>query len=277
MVGIIFFLLMGIAFFTYPYVSNYLNEKNQSYAIQEYDKAIGQKQDEDIKDQLERAKKYNEGLQGTVIRDPFIEGSGMVMQRDYEELLNVDGIMGHIEIPKIHISLPICHGTSEKVLQKGIGHLEGSSLPVGGEGNHGVLTGHSGLSTARYFTDLSEMEIGDIFYLKILDQGLAYKIDKIKVVLPEEIGDIKAVDGKDLITLVTCTPYGINSHRLLVRGIRTPYEEEVETLQTEEMGKGLTERERMLIITGVSSIIGIVIFLAQFRLWRKWKEYKDYD
>ena len=148
----------------------------------------------------------------------------------YNELLNLhgSGLMGYVEIPKIDVNLPIYHGTSEEVLQKGIGHLVGSSLPIGGEGFHSVLTGHSGLAGAKLFSDLDQLVPGDTFFLHILGETLAYEVTEINTVLPYETELLLAVPGEDLCTLVTCTPYGVNSHRLLVRGSRVPYEKAME-------------------------------------------------
>ena len=218
--------LLGIGLFAYPAVSNYIFARNCSTATQTYDDTIAQFDAAAIKKAWAEAEIYNENLEGNPVHDPFLAGSGMVMADNYFDVLNQggDGIMGYIDIPKIAVKIPIYHGTAEATLLKGIGHLEGSSMPTGGVGTHSVLTGHTGLANAKMFTDLVKLGVGDVFYLHILDQTLAYKINAIpEVVLPEKTDSLKRVSGKDYCTLVTCTPYGINSHRLLVRGERTEY------------------------------------------------------
>ena len=214
---IILLIITGLGIFFYPYVSNWLIEKNASYIIETYDQAVEASGNQEIEKEWKKAKEYNDSLEGTVLKDPFIEGSGMALQDNYKELLNIDGIMGYVEIPAIDVKLSIFHGTSDATLQKGIGHLEGSSLPIGGSGTHAILTGHTGLSKAKFFTDLVELKEGDRFYLRILDKTLAYLVDQIKVVEPENTKDLQSISGKDYVTLLTCTPYGVNSHRLLVR------------------------------------------------------------
>jgi len=217
--------LVGVGLFAYPAVSNYIFSRNCSTAAASYDDSIAQLDAAVLEKAQQEARIYNENLEGNPVHDPFLEGSGMVMADNYFEVLNLhnDGTMGYIDIPKIAVKIPIYHGTAESTLLKGVGHLEGSSMPIGGAGTHSVLTGHTGLANAKMFTDLVKLGEGDLFYLRVLDQTLAYKIDQIRVVLPEETGDLKRASGEDYCTLVTCTPYGINTHRLLVRGARTEY------------------------------------------------------
>ncbi|MDQ0361221.1 class C sortase [Breznakia pachnodae] len=221
-------LLIGIGVLAYPVVSNYIYELNGSFLIDDYSQSVSEESSEEIEAMWKEAYEYNENLLGSPVKDPFIEGSGVTMPNNYSEILNVNGMMGSVKIPKISVDLPIYHTTKESVLKKGVGHLEGSTLPVGGEGTHAVLTGHTGLSNAKLFTDLDLLEEGDMFYLYILDDVLAYEIDEITVIDPEDTQKIKRVDGEDYVTLLTCTPYGVNSHRLLVRGKRVPYDPEVE-------------------------------------------------
>ena len=217
--------LIGTGLFAYPAVSNYIFARNCSTATSNYDDTIAQTDAAALEKALREAQIYNENLEGSPVHDPFLEGSGMVMADNYYQVLNLggDGIMGYINIPKIAVKIPIYHGTAESILLKGVGHLEGSSMPIGGPGTHSVLTGHTGLANAKMFTDLVKLGEGDEFYLHILDQTLAYKIVQTKVVLPEVTEDLRRASGEDLCTLVTCTPYGINTHRLLVRGERTEY------------------------------------------------------
>lgn len=205
----ILLLLIGVAVLAYPAVSNAVNRKNGSYAIQELKDQISRAGEEELAHQRRLAEEYNAALLAGV------EPQG------YEEILNITGgMMGYIRIPKINVDLPIYHGTSEEVLAKGVGHMPESAFPIGGEGNHAVLTGHTGHPSAELFTDISDLEIGDTFSIYILEEIITYEIDQIKVVLPTQSQDLVSVPGEDLCTLVTCTPYGINSHRLLVRGSR---------------------------------------------------------
>lgn len=214
----------------YPYLANYLFENRTDGTVNTVEKTMDEQPDTKKEQALADAEAYNKQFaDGHVqLRDPFVaeenDDTG-----EYNSLLNLNnnGVMGVIKIPCIDVSLPIYHGTSESVLDKGVGHLEGSSLPIGGESTHSVLTGHTGLSSAKLFTDLTNMEKGDIFFIDVLGKRLAYEVDQIKAVLPSESDDLRVVPGKDYCTLVTCTPYGINSHRLLVRGHRTDYEEAV--------------------------------------------------
>lgn len=202
-------LLVGVAVMAYPAVSNFINQQNGSYAIAEFESMVGQIGEEEIAEQLRLAREYNLAI------------AAGNQPEGYEDILNLaGGMMGYIEIPKINVYLPIYHGVSEEVLAKGIGHMPSSAFPIGGEGNHSVLTGHTGLPSAELFTDLIELQEGDLFYIHILDEILCYQVDQIKVVLPSEGQDLAIVPGEDYCTLVTCTPYGINSHRLLVRGTR---------------------------------------------------------
>ena len=252
-------LLLGVGVLSYPTISNYLMEKNGSYIIDEYEAQVEQIDEAGIEAAWNEAVKYNETLSGSPAHDPFLEGSGMAMQDNYYEVLNINNTMGFVEIPRISVYLPVYHGTSDEVLHKGIGHLEGSSLPVGGVDTHTVLTGHTGLSSAKLFTDLRELEEGDLFYIHVLDQVLAYKVDQIKVVEPSDTEDLKRVPGKDYATLLTCTPYGINSHRLLVRGERTEYiPEEAEGIQPENTE---SEADRVVRIAAAVTSGGMVVLI----------------
>ena len=214
----IFFILLfliGLSIMAYPFLSEYIKNKNQTDIISQYEENVENLSETDISTLKEEAKAYNNRLSGdTDDSDISIEN------KSYVDFLNVGDVIRYIEIPKIDVNLPIYHGTDDAVLQKGVGHLETSSLPVGGKSTHAVLTGHRGLPTSTLFTHLDEVEEGDIFYIKVLDETLAYKVNQIKVVLPEETNDLQIVKDKDYVTLVTCTPYMINSHRLLVRGER---------------------------------------------------------
>ncbi|WP_044288907.1 MULTISPECIES: class C sortase [Robinsoniella] len=273
-ISIVVLLLLGMGFFLYPHVSNLLMERNQSYAIQNFEDQVKNKARDEMEEEWKKAEEYNESLSGNVLRDPFMEGSGMVLQDNYKEVLNINGIMGYIDIPDIDVNLAVYHGTGESTLKKGVGHLEGTSLPVGGAGTHAVFTGHTGLTTAKLFTDLTELGEGDMFYLHILDRVLAYQVDQIKVVEPENTDDLKPVAGKDYVTLVTCTPYGVNSHRLLVRGKRTDYHAWQEKQAAEKTERKSTREEQTLWITGLTTavIILLIIITAVIRNRKKGNE-----
>ena len=264
---IILIFLVGLGFISYPTVSNLWNQAHQSRAIATYSKQVEKLDDSENKKMLKAARKYNKSL----LKKSDHWKLSKKDKKKYESLLDVSGtgIMGYIEIPKIDCSLPIYHGTDEGALQIAIGHLEGSSLPVGGKSTHCVLSGHRGLPSARLFTDLDQMEEGDIFILNILGRKLAYEVDQIKVVLPEEMSDLEIEEGKDLCTLVTCTPYGINTHRLLVRGHRTEYvEKKVEEEQKEVQTKKTDIR---LMIAGGAGILILIIIIIVIVIKRRRK------
>lgn len=216
-------ILMG-----YPYIANYIFEHRTDSIVETTEKLERNMEDRKREEYADEINKYNQELySGRIqLQDPFKEMFEEKETGKYNELLNINknGIMGTIVIPAINIKLPIYHGTSEKILEKGIGHLEGSSLPLGGENTHTVLTGHTGLSNAKLFTDLSEMKEGEFFFLNILGEQLVYQINKIRIVLPADLEELYIKKGKDYCTLVTCTPYGVNTHRLLVRGERVENE-----------------------------------------------------
>ena len=209
--------LVGICILLYPAFSNYWNSKTQSRAIVDYESVLDQLEPEDYSAIFQAAHDYNEALRaiGFPLRD-YEEVPG------YYDTLKIEGtsIIGYLKIDKIGVELPIYHGTSDAVLNRGVGHLEGSSLPVGGESTHSVMSAHRGLPSAKLFTDLDRLEKGDTFQITVLDQVLTYQVDHVKVITPREIEDLQIVEGQDYCTLFTCTPYGVNTHRLLVRGIR---------------------------------------------------------
>lgn len=215
---LIFIFLIGLSLLLYPSVSDYWNSFRQTRAIAGYAEAVAKIDDIDYQAILEDARAYNQSLAGNTNRYVITEES----RQEYESLLNIsgNGIMGYIEIHSIGVSLPIYHGVEDTVLQVAIGHIQGSSLPVGGEGSHCVVSGHRGLPSAKLFTDLDKMVEGDLFIMRVLDEVLTYEVDQILIVEPEDVAALEIIEGEDLCTLVTCTPYGINSHRLLVRGHR---------------------------------------------------------
>lgn len=219
--------LFGLAVLFYPSVSNWYNERFHIQAISEYNTVINNLSHETREGELEKAKEYNGKLTGSGITDPFLAGSGMVLPDNYMDIMNEDGngIMGTMLIPEIEVKLPIYHGTSEEALEKGVGHMEMTAFPIGGEGNHAVLTGHTALPGAVLFSNLMYLEIGSRFYIEIYGLKLAYEVDQIETVEPHETDLLRPVAGEDYCTLITCTPYAINSHRLLVRGVRVEYVE----------------------------------------------------
>ena len=256
---IILIFLAGVSFLAYPTVSNLWNQAHQSRAIATYSKQVEKLDDSENKKMLKAARKYNKSL----LKKSDHWKLSKKDKKKYESLLDVSGtgIMGYIEVPKIDCSLPIYHGTDEGALQIAIGHLEGSSLPVGGKSTHCVLSGHRGLPSARLFTDLDQMEEGDIFILNILGRKLVYEVDQIRVVLPEEMSDLEIEEGKDLCTLVTCTPYGINTHRLLVRGHRTEYVEKKVEEEKKEVQTKKTDI-RLMIAGGAGVLILLIIIIV---------------
>lgn len=249
----------GLSFLLYPTVSNLWNQAHQSRAIATYTEQVEKLDDSSNKEMLKAARKYNKELLKKADHWKLSKKD----KKKYESLLDVSGtgIMGYIEIPKIDCSLPVYHGTDEGALQIAIGHLEGSSLPVGGKSSHCVLSGHRGLPSARLFTDLDQMEEGDTFILNILGHKLAYEVDQIKVVLPEEMSDLEIQEGKDLCTLVTCTPYGINTHRLLVRGHRVKYVE-TKVQEQKEVSKPKTDTRPVIAGAAVGAVVLFIIIFA---------------
>ena len=228
-IALVFVFFVGFSVLLYPVMSDYWNSLHQSRAIATYADSVAEMDDQDYAGMWKAAQEYNEKL--------FENGHSLGLKKkekkEYNKLLDVSGtgIMSYIEIPKIKCSLPIYHGTDEGILQIAVGHIEGSSLPVGGLNTHCVLSGHRGLPSAKLFSNLDKMEQGDVFMIRTLDQTLTYEVDQIRIVLPNEVDDLKIEEGKDLCTLVTCTPYGINTHRLLVRGHRIANREEAETVR----------------------------------------------
>lgn len=235
---IVIIFLAGLSLLLYPFISNEWNNYRQSQLIATYDQILEEKKEEvDYTEQWEQARAYNEKLMPMVLPDSFaVAAASEEPDPEYMACLNLldDGMMGYIEIPKINIKLPIYHTTDKEVLETAVGHLEGSNLPVGGEGTHAVLSAHRGLPSAVLFTDLDRMAEGDHFLIYVLDDVLCYEVDQISVIEPWDTDCLAAVEGQELVTLMTCTPYGVNTHRLMVRGHRVPYEEEVEEVMQEE-------------------------------------------
>ena len=213
-------LLVGIGLLAYPSVANYWNQFHQTQAIMSYSESVDSMSTEEYKKILDSARRYNERLAERGLHWVMNDAE----REAYMKELNIDGtgIMGYVSVPKFHIRVPIYHGTEESVLQVAIGHLETTSLPVGGENTHAQISGHRGLPSAKLFTDLDKIREGDTWTITILNETLTYECDQIRIVEPEDLSELQIVEGKDLCTLITCTPYGINTHRLLVRGHRVP-------------------------------------------------------
>ena len=217
----ILLILIGVAVLSYPVISNWLISQNQTVAITDYGLSVAQMNEMRKQEELARAREYNDMLSGSGIVDPFLPESGYVLPEEYTSILNIAGVICHIEIPKINLNLPVYHGTEEETLRKGVGHLQNTAFPIAGESNHTALTGHRGLPSAKLFTDLDKLVEGDKFYITILDEKATYVIDQIVVVEPSDTRELMPVVGEEYITLITCTPYGINSHRMFVRGYRS--------------------------------------------------------
>lgn len=265
---IILLFLIGVGVMIYPDVASFSASLSHAGLIEQYEQEISELSNEVIEAEFNRARKFNESLAGGAIEDPFILGSGFAIPDDYYEIFNTYHAMGVIQIPAINVKLPIFHGTTEDVLIRGVGHIPVTPFPVGQMGKHAVLTGHTGIPVSRLFTDLELLEVGDLFFITIMDQVMAYEIDQITVVLPDEVGDLRNVANEDLVTLVTCTPYAINSHRLLVRGSRIPYEPEL-LADIEVVIDSLNWRIWFVIVSVSLFIISWFIFLIQSRRKRR--------
>ena len=227
---LVLMMMLGFAILLYPKVSNWLAERNQMKTIQNLHKAVEQFNEEELESERNKAIEYNNSLQSIQINDPFGDESDMPVPELYNEILDFgNGVMAELAIPCIGVNLPIYHGTDAKVLERGVGHMYQTSFPIGGEGFHSVLSGHTGLPSVELLTDLEKLKIGDHFYIKILNDTLAYQVDSVIVAEPYDTSALQPIEGKDYVTLVTCTPYGINTHRLLVRGVRVPYTPDEET------------------------------------------------
>ena len=271
---IILLFIIGAGLMVYPDVASFQASRSQAGIIEQYQREVENLPDEALLYHFERAKAYNESLSGRNIEDPFVPGSGAVIPADYYEILSISQTMASIEIPIIDARLPIFHGTGEDVLMRGVGHIPNTPFPIGQLGKHAVLTGHTAIPTARLFTDLERLEIDDIFIITVLNERMMYQVDQITVVLPHEISDLRSIPDEDLVTLVTCTPYAINSHRLLVRGTRIPYREDIE-VEVELLP--YARNWRVLLVAGISGLffIGWVTYLIQSSRKRKTKKHRE--
>lgn len=261
--------LIGLGIMLYPVVSNALSQISYSETISSYEQSVSDENSSLYQSMIQEAVHYNEKLTTSSIVDVFSDPE-ITNSEEYMDILNLnrDGVMGYISIPKIDIKIPIYHGTSSEVLSKGVGHLEGSSFPVGGESTHAILSAHRGLPSARLFTDLDQLEVGDKFYIYILDQVYTYQVDQVLVIEPSETEALQIQDGKDLVTLVTCTPYGVNTHRLLVRGERV--EELAEQVIESESNRDLTINDYVLYIGLFGAIVLVLVtIIIVWKIHRK--------
>ena len=269
--------LAGLSLLLYPFVANQWNNYRQKQLISGYEQAVSEKEAAegiDYDAERKKAEDYNEALLPCVLPDSFALAESSGVDPVYMNTLNIAGdeMMGSVEIPKINIKIPIYHTTEEEVLNKGAGHLEGSSLPVGGANTHAVISAHRGLPSASLFTDLDQLKEGDHFLIHVLDETLCYEVDKISVVKPEDTSALAVEDGQDLVTLLTCTPYGVNTERLLVRGHRVPYvEEEVKEEKTVLSGSSLHTNYLLWVFVGlfVTALFIFVLYLKETKLKRR--------
>ena len=259
--------LLALGLTLYPVISNYVNQKYASQIYTAYQEVMEQVDDSDLLKAKELANEYNRALVPGATEAYSQEGL-LAAASDYDNQLNLagNGIMGYVEIPKISVNLPIYHGTENDSLERGIGHLLGSSLPVGGESTHTILSGHSGMASQKMFTDLEQLTTGDVFYLRVLDETLAYQVVEINTVLPYDTSLLGIAPGEDLCTLVTCTPYGVNTHRLLVRGSRIPYAEAellAEEVAEEEPVKSTWEQKYIEgLLWGAAAVLLLLLLIG---------------
>lgn len=278
---LLFLLALGITL--YPLFSTWYNERHQSVIHTEYMELVENTDNSALLEAKRNADAYNEAIvPGTQLEEAFSKNAVLSAAEDYDHQLNIggDGIMGYIEIPLISVNLPIYHGTDSTTLDAGAGHLIGSSLPVGGETTHAVLTAHSGMASQKLFSDLDKLEYGDVFFVKVLGQTLAYQVDQINTVLPHDTTYLGIEEGEDLCTLVTCTPFAVNTHRLLVRGTRIDYEEaEVmveERLECTQLPESTWEQEYIKgIFIGLGAVVVISVICLVLKFRRKGKYEAD--
>lgn len=275
--------LVGFGILIYPTVSDQWNTYRQNRLISSYETLVEDLTQEDFTAEWEKARQFNDTIkQNDLYSDVFGEDNGELENTDYWKILNIakDGIMGYLSIPKINIKIAIYHGTGDEVLQTGIGHMNGTKLPIGGESTHSVLAAHRGLPSARLFTDIDQLRKGDMFYIHVLDETLAYQVNEIWDMVDKDdmdtLGEAMKIDeGEDEVTLFTCTPYGVNSHRLLVQGTRVPYngEEEAETSVAETMLRTVQNYYMLYLLLGLSVTLLIILFM-RFLFRRKDRERK---
>ena len=273
--------IAGLILLCYPWISEWTYEHSVDSTVNVYENHVEEIDNEELQQILEEAREYNKNLEAAKaeLTDPFIPNEDETENSQYESILSLDdaGMMCIIDIPKIDVYLPVYHGASTEVLKMGAGHLEGSSFPVGGESTHAVISAHTGMSTAKMFTDLTDMEEGDLFFIHILNETLAYRVCDIQVILPDETDSLTIRTGRDLVSLVTCTPYGQNTHRLVVTGERTEYTEEIEeeaAQQTTDDTSQWMDEYRKAVILGI--LITVIIFVT-VSIVKKVKQRRKYS
>lgn len=263
--------LAGFLILAYPTISDQWNTYRQSRLISSYEETVSTMEEEDFSEEWEKARAFNDTLkENNIYGDVFAGDAEEIEDTEYWSVLNVagDGVMGYLSIPKINVKLSIYHGTSVDVLQTGVGHLDGTKLPIGGESTNCVLSAHRGLPSARLFTDIDQLEKGDRFYIHVLDEILAYEVDTIYDMVDKDdmealSSDLAIVDGEDHVTLFTCTPYGVNTHRLLVRGVRVPYngEEEAAAAPAESMVQAVQDYYMLYLVLGLAVTLLVILIL----------------
>lgn len=253
---IILIFILGLLIATYPIISNYYYTIDNNNQISEFNEAVAEMPSKEVLERIELAKAYNDTLDPSRLADPYTEREKKGVE-NYARMLEVREKIGYVDIPKINQQIPVYAGTSEDVLQHACGHLEGTSLPIGGKDTHAVITAHRGLPQVKLFRDLDKMEVGDLFFFTNVKETLAYKVDQILVVEPWDFEPVLVVEGKDLMTLLTCTPYMINSHRLLVRGHRVPYVPEVK----EEIERAKFNYKSLIVPSLILAIVMLIIYL----------------
>ncbi|VSY45749.1 sortase family protein [Streptococcus pneumoniae] len=268
LLGVVFFI--GMAVMAYPLVSRLYYRVESNQQIADFDKEKATLDEADIDERMKLAQAFNDSLNNVVSGDPWSEEMKKKGRAEYARMLEIHERMGHVEIPVIDVDLPVYAGTAEEVLQQGAGHLEGTSLPIGGNSTHAVITAHTGLPTAKMFTDLTKLKVGDKFYVHNIKEVMAYQVDQVKVIEPTNFDDLLIVPGHDYVTLLTCTPYMINTHRLLVRGHRIPYVAEVE----EEFiaANKLSHLYRYLFYVAVGLIVILLWIIRRLRKKKKQPE-----
>lgn len=270
-----FLVFLGILIISYPMVSRMYYYNVSQKNIDEFKEGVKKITSEEILQRISLAKSYNDSLSNINVEDPYMRKKHEEGKIEYARMLEVQEKIGYIQIPSLDLSLPIYAGTSESVLQKGVGHMEGTSLPIGGESTHCILTAHTGLNTARMFTDIDKLKKGDIFLIENIKETLAYKVDGIQVIEPTDFSQLVIVPKEDYITLLTCTPYMVNSHRLLVRGVRTEYIKKSVDEQSNKNKPFLTENNLIMIATIFFDILILIIYWLISKKSRKEKSKID--
>lgn len=277
--------LVGFLVLAYPTISDQWNTFRQQQLISNYDTVLEEMEPEDLSGEWEAAIAYNNTFaQNDIYGDVFGTDDMELEDTEYWKVLNIagDGVMGYLTIPKIHVELSIYHGTSDEVLETGVGHMNGTKLPIGGEGTHSVLSAHRGLPSAKLFTDIDQLGPGDRFYIHVLDEDLAYEVDQILPMVDKDDMDtlneaLQVEEGEDLVTLFTCTPYGVNTHRLLVRGHRVPYDGELEKSETpvDTMVESIQNYYMLYLLLGLAVTILVILLMRKYFVPRKKQAHRD--